>query len=61
MDIKCTVTVTQFEADRLHAAAPLRRQEWALRARLYKTLAPGTKPRFETIATIMRALKVGFS
>jgi hypothetical protein len=26
-----------------------------------KTLAPGAKPRFETIATIMRALNVGFS
>jgi DNA-binding phage protein len=24
-------------------------------------LAPGSKPRFETIATIMRALNVGFS
>ena len=31
------------------------------RESLYKTLAPGAKPRFETIATIMRALNVGFS
>ena len=31
------------------------------RESLYKTLAPGSKPRFETIATIMRALNVGFS
>lgn len=29
------------------------------RESLYKTLAPGAKPRFETIATIMRALNVG--
>jgi DNA-binding phage protein len=28
---------------------------------LYKTLAPGAKPRFETIATIMRAMNVGFA
>ena len=31
------------------------------RESLYKTLAPGSKPRFETIAIIMRALNVGFS
>ena len=31
------------------------------RESLYKTLAPGAKPRFETIASIMRALNVGFS
>jgi hypothetical protein len=31
------------------------------RESLYKTLAPGAKPRFETVATIMRALNVGFS
>jgi probable addiction module antidote protein len=31
------------------------------RESLYKTLAPGAKPRFEAIATIMRALNVGFS
>jgi probable addiction module antidote protein len=31
------------------------------RESLYKTLAPGSKPRFETIATIMRVLNVGFS
>ena len=31
------------------------------RESLYKTLAPGAKPRFETIATIMRALNVGFA
>ncbi|MGQ0681507.1 addiction module antidote protein [Bradyrhizobium sp.] len=31
------------------------------RESLYKTLAHGAKPRFETIATIMRALNVGFS
>jgi probable addiction module antidote protein len=31
------------------------------RESLYKTLAPGAKPRFETIAAIMRALNVGFS
>ena len=31
------------------------------RESLYKTLAPGAKARFETIATIMRALNVGFS
>ena len=31
------------------------------RESLYKTLAPGAKSRFETIATIMRALNVGFS
>jgi probable addiction module antidote protein len=31
------------------------------RESLYKTLAPGAKPRFETIATIMRAMNVGFS
>ena len=31
------------------------------RESLYKTLAPGAKPRFETIATIIRALSVGFS
>ena len=31
------------------------------RESLYKTFAPGAKPRFETIATIMRALNVGFS
>jgi probable addiction module antidote protein len=31
------------------------------RESLYKTLAPGAKPRFETIATIMWALNVGFS
>jgi probable addiction module antidote protein len=30
------------------------------RESLYKTLAPGAKARFETIATIMRALNVGF-
>ena len=29
------------------------------RESLYKTPAPGAKPRFETIATIMRALNVG--
>src|SRR5438552_1404949 len=31
------------------------------RESLYNTLAPGAKPRFETIASIMRALNVGFS
>jgi hypothetical protein len=31
------------------------------RESLYKTLAPGAKPRFETIAPIMGALNVGFS
>ena len=31
------------------------------RESLYKTLAPGAKPRFETIAIIMRALNVGLS
>jgi probable addiction module antidote protein len=31
------------------------------RESLYKTLAPGAKPCFETIATIMRALNVGLS
>ena len=31
------------------------------RESLYKSLAPGAKPRFETIATIMRAMNVGFS
>ena len=31
------------------------------RESLYKTLAPGAKPRFETVATIMRALNVGFA
>ena len=28
------------------------------RESLYKALAPGAKPRFETIAAVMRALKV---
>lgn len=31
------------------------------RESLYKTLAPGAKPRFETIASIMRALGVTFA
>lgn len=31
------------------------------RESLYKTLAPGAKPRFETIAAVMRALNVGFA
>lgn len=31
------------------------------RESLYKALAPGAKPRFETIASVMRALNVGFA
>jgi probable addiction module antidote protein len=31
------------------------------RESLYKTLAPGAKPRFETVAAIMRALGVTFA
>ncbi|HEX3755249.1 MAG TPA: addiction module antidote protein [Rhizomicrobium sp.] len=31
------------------------------RESLYKSLAPGAKPRFETVATIIRALGVTFS
>jgi DNA-binding phage protein len=42
-------------------ASGLGRESLYNRESLYKTLAPGSKPRFETIATIMRALNVGFS